>query len=78
MAGDTTRPLSTEEAKARLRAALQNATPAAWVKHHPLTALTLAIASGFVTAQLKRPLASNLMLVQKLILPLLLSAVRRK
>jgi len=78
MAGDATRPLSTEEAKARLREAVQNATPAAWVRRHPLQALTLAMASGFIAAQLRRPITGNLLLAQKLLVPLLLGTVKRK
>lgn len=78
MAGDATRPLSTEEAKARLRAAVQNATPAAWVRRHPLRALSLAMASGFIAAHLRRPFLSNLLLTEKLILPLLLGDAKRK
>jgi len=78
MAGDATRPLSTEEAKAKLRTAVKNATPAAWVRSHPLQALSLAMASGFIAAQLRRPITGNLLLAQKLLLPLLLGATKRK
>jgi hypothetical protein len=78
MDSDTPRPLTTEEAKARLRAAAEQASPSAWVRRHPLHALTVALLSGFVAARLRTPYVGGLLLAQKLVAPLLLSAVRRR
>jgi hypothetical protein len=78
MGGDTFRPLSTEEAKARLRAAAQEASPTAWVRRHPLPALSVALLGGFLAARLRAPHGDGLLLAQKLVAPLLFEAVRRK
>lgn len=55
MAGDALRPLTTGEAKDRLRLAAQQASPSAWVQRHPLPALAAALIGGFVTARLQSP-----------------------
>lgn len=52
MAGAAHRPLSVEQAKARLRAAAREASPLGWVSRHPAQALALAIAAGFLVARL--------------------------
>jgi hypothetical protein len=78
MDGNTPRPLTTEEAKARLRAAAEQASPSAWVRRHPLHALTVALLGGLVAGRLRTPHLGGLLLAQKLVAPLLLAAARRK
>ena len=51
MAGDTTRPLTPAEAKARLRAAAERASPAGWIHDHPWRATGLALLAGFAVAR---------------------------
>lgn len=53
MDSEQTHPLSPQEAKARLRAAAQRASPSGWVRHHPLQAVALALGGGFVIARLR-------------------------
>ncbi len=60
MARPADRPLSVEEAKARLRAVAAEATPAAWVRENPWDAVALAFAAGLLAgmdADSRRPLA---------------------
>jgi hypothetical protein len=78
MAGDAVRPLSTEEAKTRLRAAAQQASPSAWVRRHPLSGLTIALLCGFLAAHLRTAQAGGSLLAHKLVLPLFIAAARRK
>lgn len=47
--------LTTEEAKARLRAAAQNVTLGAWVSRNKWSLLTAAVAGGFIAARLRLP-----------------------
>jgi hypothetical protein len=70
--------LTTEQAKARLRAAAEQASPSAWVRRHPLHALSIALLGGFVAGRLRAPSAGDLLLAQKLVAPLLLGVARRK
>ena len=75
---DTPRPLSVEEAKARLREAADNASPSAWFKRHPLQALTAAVIGGFVVARMRMPMTQGLLLAQRIVTPFLFGSVRRK
>lgn len=78
MAGDTLRPLSTEEAKARLRAAAQQASPSSWVRRHPLPAVAVALVAGFAVARANVPRVGSLLLAQKFLAPLIVEAARRR
>jgi hypothetical protein len=78
MDSDTPGPLTTEQAKARLRAAAERASPSAWMQRHPLHALGVALAGGFIAGRLQTPYAGGLLLAQKLVYPLLVNASRRK
>lgn len=61
---DTSQPLTTEEAKARLRAAAERASPVAWIKQRPWSSLATAAAMGFVISRMRLPLASGTMLAR--------------
>ncbi|MDZ4263541.1 MAG: hypothetical protein U1B30_14570 [Pseudomonadota bacterium] len=50
-----TAPLTTEEAKARLRAAAQNLTLSTWIGKNKWSLLAAAVAGGFVAARLRLP-----------------------
>jgi len=52
MAGDPARPLSTEEAKARLREATAEVGLHAWVHHRPWGFMALALGSGYLAGRL--------------------------
>ena len=52
MAGEPTRPLTPEQAKARLRAAAERASPAGWIHGHPWQAAGMAMLAGFTIARL--------------------------
>lgn len=75
---DTSQPLTTAQAKARLRTAAQQASPSAWVRRHPLHALSVALLGGFIAGRLRPPSAGDLLLAQKLLVPLLLGTHRQK
>lgn len=75
---DSTRPLTTAEAKARLRLAAEAATPTAWFKRYPLRAITFALVGGFVVARIRVPTATGLLLAQKLVVPLLINSIKGK
>ena len=51
MASETTHPLTTEEAKARLRLAAQRASPVTLVERFPLQSISLALVGGFVVGR---------------------------
>jgi len=74
----TPKPLTTEEAKERFRAAAEAATPSSWLKRYPIRALALALAGGFVIARVRLPAATGLLLAQKVILPFLVGTTKRK
>lgn len=48
MAGEKTKPLTTEEAKQRLRFAARDAGFAAWVRRKPFQAVLLGLAAGVI------------------------------
>jgi hypothetical protein len=75
---NSSQPLTTEQAKARLRVAAEQASPSAWVRRRPLYALSVALLGGFVAGRLRTPTGDDLLLVQKLIAPFLLGVARRK
>jgi hypothetical protein len=52
MAGNPTQPLSTEEAKQRLRAAASEVGLQAWVHHSPWAFMAVALGSGYVAGRL--------------------------
>lgn len=63
--------LTTEEAKARLRAAAQNVTLGAWVSRNKWSLLTAAVAGGFIAARLRLPSLLGSVLIGRTV-PLLL------
>lgn len=70
-------PLTTEEAKLRLRAAAAQASPSAWMRRHPLGALGIALLGGFVAGRLRADSVGPLLRAQRLIVPFLLGMARR-
>jgi len=52
MARDSTQPLTTEEAKARLRAAVHEASLSTWMHHNPWGFIALALGSGYLAGRL--------------------------
>lgn len=58
MDGNTSEPLSTEQAKARLRAAADHASPTAWFQRHTLKALGITVAGGFIIGRMHLPTAA--------------------
>jgi hypothetical protein len=75
---DSTKPLSVEEAKARLRVAANRASPSAWMRQHPLPAVGIALLAGLATGRLHSQSVGGLLLALKLIPPLLLGKSRWK
>lgn len=78
MARNSSQPLSVAEAKARLRAAAQQASLSGWVRRHPLPALGIALLGGYASGRLRNPPASGLRLARKIAAPLLLGMVRQR
>ena len=78
MGHDSTKPLSVDEAKARLRVAANRASPSAWVRRHPLHALGVALLLGVVARRLHSQSVGGLLLALKLVPPLFLGKTRRK
>jgi hypothetical protein len=74
---DSTKPLSVEEAKARLRIAANRASPSTWVRRHPLPALGVALLGGLVAGRLHSQSAGGLLLALKLVPSLLLGKTIR-
>ena len=54
MARDTTRPLTTEEAKARLRESASRVSVSGWTRSHPYDATLLALTAGLVAGGSRR------------------------
>ncbi len=67
-------PPTTEEAKARLRAAAQNITLGTWVSKNRWSLLAVVVAGGFVASRLRLPTLLGSVLIQRAA-PLLLSTV---
>lgn len=75
---DTHRPLSSEEAKARLRAAAQGVSLHDWMGRRTWRVLAAALAGGFVVGRLRITAMSGTVFLQR-IAPLLLAIwLRRK
>ena len=77
---DTTQPLSTEEAKARLRAAAQDLTLGHLLGQHTWKFLALSVAGGFVAGRIGITTISRTLLLQRfmpLALALLLNGTKR-
>jgi hypothetical protein len=72
-----TKPLTTEQAKARLRAAADQASPTAWFQRHPLNALGIAVAGGFIISRVRLPVAAGVLAIEWLG-PLLLGVAMRQ
>jgi hypothetical protein len=70
MASDPVQPLSTEQAKERLRAATGEVGVQAWVHHNPWGFLSLMLASGYLAGRLPVVRKSMLWLVGRAILTL--------
>jgi hypothetical protein len=77
MGRNTPQPLTTEQAKARLRIAAQHASPATWLQHHPMKAILIALASGFVVSRLRLPANTSAMMT-RIFAPLVVGSVTRK
>ena len=74
MAERASHPLTPEEAKARLRAAAQQATPAYWVRQRPWQTLLIALCGGFLAGRLRLSPTLAITLSQRL-LPLFVAHV---
>lgn len=74
---DTPRALTPEEAKARLRAAAQSASPRVWISQHKWGILAVALAGGFLAGRTRVPIMARAIMMQQLT-PLLLSALSQK
>jgi hypothetical protein len=74
---NTPKPLTTEQAKDRLRAAAQHASPTTWFQHHPWKVIGIALASGFVVSRLRLP-ANTTATITRLIAPLMVGSVIRQ
>jgi hypothetical protein len=64
---DTPRPLSPEEAKARLRAAARELTLSHLIGGHPWRVLAVALAGGFVVGRLRIPAMTGTFLMQRIV-----------
>jgi hypothetical protein len=74
---DTSQPLTTEQAKDRLRAAAEHASPAEWLHRHPWGTVGLAVVGGFVISRMRLPRATSALTIQWLG-PLLMGAAIRQ
>ncbi len=72
-----TAPLSTAEAKARLRLAAQNVTFGALIGKQTWPLMAVAVAGGFVAARLRLPAALGSIVIQRFA-PILLSVLLGK
>lgn len=55
----TPEPLTTEQAKARLRAAAERASPSHWFERHQWGAIGLALAGGFILSRVRLPVLAG-------------------
>jgi hypothetical protein len=74
---DSSQPISTEEAKARLRAAAQELSLSHWLGRRTWTVLAVALAGGFVVGRLRISVLSRALLMQR-VAPLLLAVMLRR
>lgn len=65
------RPMSTEEAKARLREAAKRASPTGYVQQHPIETVGLALVIGLLAGRTRISKTTTLMLAEQL-LPLVI------
>jgi len=70
MAGDSPQPLSTEEAKERLKAVTHQTSLQSWVHDSPWGFLALAIGGGFLAGRLPVVRASMMLALARTILTL--------
>jgi hypothetical protein len=77
MDGDTAKPLTPEQAKARLRAAADRASPTAWLHQHPWSTLSLAVAGGFMLSRMRLPMFTSVFTARWLGTALLGAVVRQ-
>lgn len=52
MAGDSLKPLSTEQAKEHLRAVFRDSGPRAWVEDSPWSFIALGLGSGYLAGRI--------------------------
>jgi hypothetical protein len=52
VAGSPSKPLSTEQAKERLRSAVEGLRPEPWVRSHPWEAMLVGVVAGFLVGAL--------------------------
>ncbi|MEJ2552792.1 MAG: hypothetical protein P8164_05795 [Gammaproteobacteria bacterium] len=71
---DTLHPISTEEAKARLRAAAQELSLGRWIGKRTWRVLAVSLAGGFIVGRLRLPAMTGAVLMQR-VAPLLLTAL---
>lgn len=74
---DTPHPLSTEEAKARLRAAAPGLSLGRWIGQRTWRVLTVSLAGGFIVGRLRFPAVTGALLMQR-VAPLLLTVLIRR
>jgi len=67
MDSDPSKPLSTDEAKARLRDAARRASPSGYVQQYPVQTLGLALVAGLLAGRLRLPGTMALTLAQQLL-----------
>ena len=77
MGRNTPQPLTTEQAKDRLRLAARHASPKIWFQHHPWETVVIALASGFVVSRLRMPANTSAMMT-RVLAPLLVGSVVRQ
>jgi hypothetical protein len=74
---DSSQPLSTQEAKARLRAAAQELSLSHWLSQRTWTVLAVALTGGFIVGRLRISVLSRALLLQR-VAPLLLAVMLRR
>jgi hypothetical protein len=67
----SSQPISTEEAKARLREAARRASPSGYVQQHPLQTVGLALVAGLLAGRTRLPNTTAMVLAEQL-LPLVI------
>lgn len=71
---DTPHQISTEEAKARLRAAAQELSLGRWIGRRSWRVLAVSVAGGFIVGRLRLPAMTGALLMQRMA-PLLLTVL---
>jgi hypothetical protein len=75
---DTSHPLTPEEAKARLRAAAEQASLANWMNQHKVGVLAAALAGGFIAGRVPVSLLAPAMLARRVVPMLVLSLLQKR